>query len=165
MRLFHDPKCLNLVENHIINFGENSTSKGTTGRNCTSLLRTLSLSWWARCRAVVKDTRAGVSQGTDASAWTRSNFMLPPVLDRWYTDSTSLCACRREVGAQGSMLCRTTHSRSNIGLDKKTLWLTCKTDCYLKLYVASLFYFNFALSSVSERKPYDIQSFIQYKLI
>ena len=35
MCLFHDLKWSNLVENRFINFGENSTSNETTGRNCT----------------------------------------------------------------------------------------------------------------------------------
>ena len=36
MCLFHDLKWSNLEDSHIIDFGENSTSNGTTGRNCTN---------------------------------------------------------------------------------------------------------------------------------
>ena len=33
--LFHNPQCGNFVKIHIINFSENSTSNGITGRICT----------------------------------------------------------------------------------------------------------------------------------
>lgn len=59
-----------------------------------SLSLTLSLSWCARWRAVVKQTKTGVSQGTAHSACTLSNFIVPLALDKWYTANTNLWAWR-----------------------------------------------------------------------